>query len=118
MLRAATNDVELAELEMAAFGVSHDALGAALCDSWGVHAGAVVSVRHHVTAQATQTLPAVERRGILALSVIAHAMAEEPDAIDERTAHVAAQCDIDSQGLVRAARRVQEQLAEAAARGR
>jgi hypothetical protein len=45
-------------------------------------------------------------------------MANEPDAIDERTAHIAAQCDIDSQGLVRAARRVQEQLAEAAARGR
>ena len=58
LLRAATNDVELTELEAAAFGVSHDALGAALCESWGVHGGAVASVRHHVSAQATQTLPA------------------------------------------------------------
>jgi len=119
MLRAATRDVELAELELAAFGVSHDALGAALCESWGVHAGAVASVRHHVSAQATQTLPpSLERRGILALSLIAHAITDDPDAIDERTAHIALQCDIDSQGLVRAARRVHEQLAEAAARGR
>jgi HD-like signal output (HDOD) protein len=119
MLRAATRDVELAELELTAFGVSHDALGAALCESWGVHAGAVASVRHHVSAQATQTLPpALERRGILALSLIAHAITDDPDAVDERTAHIALQCDIDSQGLVRAARRVHEQLAEAAARGR
>jgi len=36
MLRAATSDVELAELEHAGFGVSHDALGAALCESWGL----------------------------------------------------------------------------------
>jgi HD-like signal output (HDOD) protein len=35
MLRAAANDTELAALEHAGFGVSHDALGAALCDSWG-----------------------------------------------------------------------------------
>ena len=51
VMRAASNDVELVELEAAAFGVSHDALGAALCESWGLSPAAVVSVRHHVAAQ-------------------------------------------------------------------
>jgi HD-like signal output (HDOD) protein len=119
VLRAARNDVELAELELAAFGVSHDALGAALCESWGLGPAAVVAVRHHVGAQAEQPLPdTLNRRGIVALSVAAHALMHEPQRLDERTARIAAECDIDPEGLVRAARRVQEQLAEAAARGR
>ena len=41
MLRAAGSDAELLTLEHAGFGVSHDALGAALCESWGVAAAAV-----------------------------------------------------------------------------
>ena len=40
----------------AEFGVSHDKLGAALCESWGP-AAAVASVRHHVEVQATRELP-------------------------------------------------------------
>jgi HD-like signal output (HDOD) protein len=36
MLRAAGSDAELCELEHKGFGVSHDALGAALCESWGL----------------------------------------------------------------------------------
>jgi HD-like signal output (HDOD) protein len=119
VLRAARNDVELAELELAAFGISHDALGAALCESWGLGPAAVVAVRHHVAAQAEQPLPdTLGRRGIVALSVVAHALMHEPQRLDERTASIAVQCDIDAEGLVRAARRVQEQLAEAAVRGR
>ena len=42
MLRAAGSDAELLTLEHAGFGVSHDALGAALCESWGLGAAAVV----------------------------------------------------------------------------
>ena len=53
MLRAAANDTVLCELEIAGFGVSHDALGAALCESWGLNAAAVVSVRHHVQRSRT-----------------------------------------------------------------
>jgi hypothetical protein len=72
MLRAARNDSELVSLEHAGFGVSHDALGAALCESWGLGAAAVASVRHHVAAQATLRLPAGAcRRSICALSVMA-----------------------------------------------
>src|SRR5262245_52866448 len=65
VLRAAGDDVQLCELEAAAFGVSHDALAAALCETWGVGPAAVVSVRHHVAAQAEHVLPAsLTRRGI------------------------------------------------------
>jgi len=119
VLRAASNDVELIELEAAAFGVSHDALGAALCESWGLSGDAVVAVRHHVAAQSELLVPqALRRRGILALSVLAHAMLVEPDALDERAVRIAAQCEIDTHGLMRAARRVQGQLEQAAAHGR
>ena len=62
MLRAASDDGELASLELAGFGVSHDALGAALCESWGLGAAAVASVRHHVQAQASGELPEAPQR--------------------------------------------------------
>jgi HD-like signal output (HDOD) protein len=121
VLRAATNEIELVELEAAAFGVSHDALGAALCDSWGLSPAASASVRHHVSAQADLELPdTVQRRSILALSVVAATMLRDPDdaMLDERVEHIAPLCDIDTHGLLRAARRVQDQMAQAAARGR
>jgi len=118
MLRAAADDVALGELEAAGFGVSHDALGAALCESWGLSAAAVACVRHHVQAQAEQVLPpSLERRDILALSVLAQAMMAEPSVLDERVQRIAPQCDIDTQGLLRAARRVHEQLEQALAHG-
>ena len=120
MLRAATNDVELVELESAAFGISHDALGAALCESWGLSPAAVASVRHHVAAQAELDVPqTLNRRSILALSVVAASMVDDADEVlDERVVRIAPLCDIDTDGLLRAARRVQDQLAQAAARGR
>ncbi len=117
MLRAASDDVELASLELAGFGVSHDALGAALCESWGLGAAAVASVRHHVQAQASGDLPeAPQRRPITALSVIARAVMADPDALDEVVKHIAPQADIDLTLALRAARRVLEQLQDAAAR--
>jgi HD-like signal output (HDOD) protein len=120
VLRAATNDVELVELESAAFGVSHDALAAALCESWGLSPAAVVSVRHHVTAQAEFDVPqTLNRRSILALSVVAASMMRDADGVlDEHVERIAPLCDIDTHGLLRAARRVQDQLAQAVARGR
>jgi HD-like signal output (HDOD) protein len=120
VLRAASNDVELVELESAAFGVSHDVLAAALCESWGLSASAVASVRHHVTAQAELEVPqALQRRSILALSVVAASMMRDAEEVlDEHVVRIAPLCDIDTHGLLRAARRVQDQLAQAAARGR
>lgn len=119
LLRGAVNDGALCELEIGAFGVSHDALGAALCETWGLNPAAVVCVRHHVGAQSERVLPQLlSRRGILALSVLAHAMMVEPEALDDRARRIAPQCDIDTDHLLRAARRVLQQFDQALERGR
>jgi HD-like signal output (HDOD) protein len=136
MLRAAGNypagDTELVTLEHAGFGVSHDALGAALCESWGLGPAAVSSVRLHVQAQALRQLPpppqdlspdllpaqAPGRRGILALSVLVHVLMNDAQALDEAAAAVAPQADLDPVLVRRAARQVHEQIEEAVRNGR
>lgn len=119
MLRAAVGDAELVELERTGFGVSHDALGAALCESWGLAPAAVASVRYHVAAQATGELPeGMAKRPICALSVIAHGLMTQPETLDELVAHIAPQAELDVALALRGTRRVQEQLAAAAERGR
>jgi HD-like signal output (HDOD) protein len=118
MLRAAADDSELTTLELAGFGVSHDALGAALCETWGLGPAATASVRHHVQAQVGGDLPeALTRRAICALSVMARAMMREPQTLDAVVQHVAPQADIDTTLALRSARKVHEQLLDAAARG-
>jgi HD-like signal output (HDOD) protein len=123
MLRAAASDAHadlaLLGLEHAGFGASHDALGAALCESWGLGAAAVASVRHHVHAQAEREFPPqLQRRSVLALSVVAHALMNEPETLDETVAVIAEPANLDGELLLRAARQMQEQLDEAVARGR
>ncbi len=119
MLRAARDDVELVSLEMAGFGVGHDALGAALCESWGLGAAAVASVRHHVQTQAGGGLPEPHaKRVITALSVMARALMIEPELLDEVVTRVAPQAEIDLTLALRSARRVLEQLQAAATRAR
>jgi HD-like signal output (HDOD) protein len=119
MLRAASDDTELVTLEVAGFGVSHDALGAALCESWGLGPAAVASVRHHVAAQASHELPAaLTRRPVCALSVIAQAIMATPELLDQVVEHIAPQAELDVTLALRGARKVQEQMEEAAARGR
>lgn len=120
MLRAATNDGELCQLEHTGFGVSHDALGSALCESWGLGPSAVASVRHHVAAQASQDLLAVPptRRSVLALSLLSNAMMSSPDTLDAVAEHIAPQAELDSTLLLRSARRIEEQLKANAEHGR
>ena len=119
MLRAADTDADLCLLEHTGFGVSHDALGAALCESWGLGPGAVASVRHHVVAQALLELPVPPaRRSVLALSVVAAAMMTVPPSVDDVVPQVAPQADLDATLVLRAARRLIEQLDAAAAHGR
>ena len=73
-------------------------------------------VRHHVQTQADHVLPpALKRRDILALSVLACVMVVDADALDDVVRSIAPQCDIDTQGLLRAARRVHGQLEDALA---
>ncbi len=119
MLRAAEDDAALVQMEHAGFGVSHDALGAALCESWGLALAATACVRHHVQAQATHELPQARgQRGISALSVLAHALETEPDLIDEVVQCVAPQADLDTTLVLRAVRQLQEQREQAVANGR
>lgn len=119
MLRTATGDAMLCELEAGGFGIAHDALGAALCESWGLSDAVADCVRHHVQAQADHLLPqALPRRDLLALSVLAHAMITAPDVLDDRVARLAPQCNLSTSGLLRAARRVHEQIESARTHGR
>lgn len=74
-----TDDGALSVLEQDAFGVSHDVLGAALCETWGLRPSAVHSVRHHVDFQSTLVLPKPHsHRTICALSALAHRVMSLP----------------------------------------
>ncbi len=116
MLRAATTDTELVTLEHAGFGVSHDALGAALCETWGLGPAAVASVRHHVTAQVTRQLPDDPgRRAVCALSVLAWAVMTAPATLEDVVLAVAPQADLDPVLVLRAVRQTQEQVESALA---
>jgi len=109
MLRAATKDADLVELEKTAFGVSHDALGAALCES----------VRHHVEIQTSLTMPeALARRSVSAISTVAWALLNHPDQLDDIASQIAPQAQLDETLVLRAARRVNEQLLAAQEHGR
>ncbi len=119
MLRAAPSDGDLCQLEHTGFGVSHDALGAALCESWGLGAAAVASVRHHIAAQGLLDLAVPHpRRCPLALSVIVAALMRQPQTLDEVARAICPQADLDLSLSLRAARRLGEQLASAQGKGR
>jgi len=119
MLRAATRDAELVQLEHTAFGVSHDALGAALCESWGLAPAAVASVRHHVQVQDTMLMgDTIQRRSICAISALAWVLMNQPGELEGVAASMAAQAQMDETLVLRAARRVSEQVLEAHSHGR
>ena len=119
MLRAAPNDIELIQLEHTAFGVSHDALGAALCESWGLAPAAVANVRYHVEVQASMEMPeALQRRSVSAISCMAWALLSAPERLEEIAAVIAPQAQLDEDLMLRAARRVSEQMQQAEDHGR
>jgi HD-like signal output (HDOD) protein len=111
MLRAASDDTELVQLEQTGFGISHDTLGAALCEGWGLGTVAVASVQVHVQAQRDRALtlpPAL--RSVAALSVLVHALMRAPQLAEEVASVVAPQAELDTTLVVRALRQMQEQL--------
>lgn len=113
MMRAATSDAELVQLERVGFGVSHDALGAALCESWGLGPAAVASVRYHVAVQTGAELPEpASRRGVGALSAVAHAALVEPDTLEATVQRVAPQAGMDAEAVLAAASKVGAQLGQ------
>ena len=112
-------DEALLGREARIFGVSHDALGAALCESWGLGAVAVASVRHHVTAQGLLVLsvpPA--RRDALALSVLAEALMSSPDGLDAVVDAICPQANLDLDLTLRTTRRLVDERAQALRNGR
>ena len=119
MLLMAKTDEELLMLEHDQFGVSHDTLGAALCESWGLAPQAVDSVRYHVIVNSTLELPMnVPRRAMCAISAMAHALMTDPDTLDDVARKVAPQADLDPLLAQRGARKVQEQIEMAVERAK
>lgn len=119
LMKAAKDDEDLLLLEQDTFGIGHDALGAALCENWGLAEAAVSSVRYHVLVNATLQLPMqLPKRAICALSALAQGLMTDPDKLDAIAARVAPQADLDATLVLRGARRVQQQIEEAVARSR
>ncbi len=104
LLRTAADDEDLLMLEQREFGVSHDTLGAALCETWGLVPSAVSSVRYHVIVNATRQLPAdVDGREICVLSALANAMMTDPDTLEAVAEALAPQAQLDAAVLLRGA---------------
>lgn len=83
MLQAAGSDDLLVLQEMQAFGVSHDALGAALCETWTLAPAAITCVRYHVVVQSGGTWPEKSvARPLCALSAVAHYLLRAPEAVE------------------------------------
>jgi len=114
LMTNAANDEELVFLEHQEFGVSHDALGAALCESWGLAPAAVHSVRFHVVVNSTRELPVqLQRRSICVLSAVAHALMTDPETLEDVVNAVAPQAQLEPELVLRGARRVQAQIENA-----
>ncbi|MEO8278447.1 MAG: HDOD domain-containing protein [Ideonella sp.] len=112
LLMGAQDDAELVYLEHREYGVSHDALGAALCESWGLTLSAVHCVRHHVGCIEDGRLPNVPRPAICALSVLAHRLMNNTGKLGEAVQLVALQAQLDPAQVLLVTQRVGEQLLE------
>ena len=81
--------------------------------------GATRIVRHHVEVQATLVMSeALQRRSISAISTVAWALQMQPDQLEAVASAMAEQANLDEALVLRAARRVTEQLAQAQEHGR
>jgi HD-like signal output (HDOD) protein len=117
LLRLARDDEELLLLEQQEFGVGHDTLGAALCETWGLAPAAVNCVRYHVVVNAKQQLP-VSGTGqdICVVSAMADALMTDPDTLEAVTNALAAQAGLDAALLLRGALAVKEHIETVMAR--
>jgi HD-like signal output (HDOD) protein len=117
LLKVAADDEQLLQLEQQEFGVSHDTLGAALCESWGLVPTAVTSVRFHVLVNSTQQLPMeAPGREICALSAIANVLMLRPDGLEDAAHKVAPQAGLDTALLLRSAQSVKARIEAVMAR--
>jgi HD-like signal output (HDOD) protein len=110
ILSAARNDLELAILEQKTFGISHDALGARLCENWGLSPAAIASVAHHVQVVCSHELPRTPGRSVCVLSGLANTLMTEPDRLEEVSMALAPQAMLDQTLLIKGALRVKEKI--------
>jgi len=76
-------------------------------------------VRHHVQVQETLVMPeALQRRGVSAISTMAWAMLLCPERLEEVAQAISPQASLDETLVLRASRRVTEQLQVAQEHGR
>jgi HD-like signal output (HDOD) protein len=114
MMKKAKDDIELVALEQAEFGISHDQLGAKLCESWGLDAGAVACVRGHVETLVSKRLPTSSpRRAISVISALVHTMGTAPDQLEAMAQALAPQAMLDQALLLKGARRVKQKVDDA-----
>lgn len=111
LLAQASSDEDLLGLEHETFGVSHDALGAALCETWGLAAPAVHSVRYHTMVQATRQLPMhVPRRVVCMLSAVVHCMLNDRSELEALARALGPQADLDGERVWQLASALCEQM--------
>ena len=102
MLDEAVDETELLLSEHEVFGFSHDSLGAAMCESWGLTPEAVGGVRHGTTAWQTGDLPADDNsRPVCALAALAQTALREPEKLDEAVDFFGCLMEWDAQRLRR-----------------
>ena len=115
LLAKGVPDAELVELERAAYGTSHDEIGARLCEAWGLSPAAVASVRHHISIHSTMRLPRVSHRYICVLSALAETIVRAPERLDDVAMKLAPQAMLDQTSLLRGLHRVKDKIDEALA---
>ncbi|WKB51170.1 HDOD domain-containing protein [Eleftheria terrae] len=104
MMKNAPSDDLLVLQEMQAFGVSHDALGAALCETWTLAPAAVTCVRYHVVVQSGGSWPDKPgARPLCALSAVAHYLLRAPEAVDAAVRAAAVLGELDEARFLEAA---------------
>lgn len=117
LLKNASNDGMLVEIEQKAFGVDHAEVGARLCESWGLPAATVNSVRHHVMTNLTHRLPQVSHRYVCVLSTLADTLMSAPSELEQVVSKVAPQAMMDQTSLLRSLHRVKDKIDDTLANG-
>lgn len=110
LLGMARNDIELAVLEQKHYGISHDVLGAKLCENWGLSMAAVASVAHHIQVNLSHELPRSSGRSVCVLSGLANTLMTEPDRLEEVAMALAPQAMLDQTLLIKGAQKVKEKI--------
>ncbi len=118
LLQRGLDDPALAAEEHALYGVSHDALGGALCETWGLAMAATASVRQQLKArtQGGQPTPSAQPQ-VLALSLMARCLMEVPPGAPDHLARWAELGGFDPHKAAQSASALQSQWRERGGNG-